>query len=335
MKYECVHFCRRRVNPMTASREDRKGQFRTIYEELNRDFRIYIKDLAKVLMIDRDTASRRLREALTEGIITSPQLRKRSYADFKEYAYLVKCENPLPLFKQYKEDEDVVYHAVMSGFADLWIISKKKIDIKGVIVGGLRSDYHVAYAPNHSWGKAIQTMWEMIENFNPETYKPKGIIETHWDETLEWWDAQFEALYGQFKFNGRRKFSPVMRECHVSSDKIYRFLENLPECCSVFTRYFPNSIAAYDPYLFMLETDYEDFLIELLSELPTSSFFFKATDKLFVLASVERSSMRNFDLDMSDISQLHIPLIIDNLISRGILKRGVHAIVEYSWSKDL
>ncbi|MBU7010919.1 MAG: hypothetical protein HXS46_09525 [Theionarchaea archaeon] len=64
---------------MTASLEDRKGQFRTIYEELNRDFRIYIKDLAKVLMIDRDTATRRLKEALTEGIITPPQLRKRSY----------------------------------------------------------------------------------------------------------------------------------------------------------------------------------------------------------------------------------------------------------------
>jgi hypothetical protein len=34
--------------------------------------------------------------------------------------------------------------------------------------------------------------------------------------------------------------------------------------------------------MFMFETDYEDFIVDLFSELPTSTFFFKVANKLFV-----------------------------------------------------
>jgi len=56
--------------------EDRKKQFRIIYEELTKDFRVYIKSLAKALQTDGHTASRRLREALEKGYIFLPQLRR-------------------------------------------------------------------------------------------------------------------------------------------------------------------------------------------------------------------------------------------------------------------
>jgi predicted DNA-binding transcriptional regulator len=320
---------------MRTSLEERKKQYRIIYELLCKSTRIHIKDLAHILEIDPYTASRRLREAFEQGYISFPQVRKRSYAALKEYMYFVNCDHPFALYKKHSQDSSIVYHARMIGFANMWIIADKEINIEGdIIEKGLHSDYYVAYAPHHSWIRAIKNMQEKARAFDPKEYEPTGIIETHWHETIEW-DIEDEILLREFKYNVRKKLSPIMKKNRISAEKIYKFFDRMHECCTVFTRYFPETISAYDPYLFMFETDYEDFIISLFSELPTSSFFFKVSDKLFLYANVDRSTLREIGLTMNDISQLHIPLLVDDLLRRGILEREEHGIVEYAWLKDL
>lgn len=320
---------------MRTTFKDRKKQYRIIYEELHKDHRVKINKLSHVLCINPRSVSKRLREAFEEGYVLMPQFRKRSYSNMKEYVYFVNLNNPMNAFKQYKEDKNVVYHAMMSGFANLWLIANKEIRLSGdIIAGGLRSDYHVAYAPNHSWGQGIKIMREKVKTFDSKEYKPKGIIKTHWNETIKW-DSEDEKLFREFKYNGRKKITPIMKEQLISSQKIYEFLDRVHECCTVYSWYFPETILSYDPYLFMFETEYEDFIIELFSELPTFNFFFKVSDKLFLQSNVERSSIRKIGVDMSDISQVHIPLLVDDLLRRGILKSEAHAIVEYHWGKDL
>ena len=70
--------------------------------------------------------------------------------------YFVKCEDPDSLYQKYRKDENVILHALMYGFANLWVISSKEMDIEGdIAVEGLRSDYYVAFAPDHSWDDSI------------------------------------------------------------------------------------------------------------------------------------------------------------------------------------
>ncbi len=317
-----------------TSLKEQKRQYRVIFELLDRDPRIYIKDIALKLKIDPNTASNRLAKALTEKYFSLPQVRKCSYRNTIEHVYFVDCKKPLELFRQCQEDSNVIYHARMSGFASMWITTKEKIDIEGAVICGPRSDYYISYPPNHSWKQAIPNMQRKAETFSLEEYQQKGLIRNHWNETIEWGKID-EILYREFKYNLRKKFSSIMRAHRISSNRIYRFLGRVHECCTVFTRYFPESIMAYDPYLFMFETDYEDFIIELFSELPTSSFFFKVSDKLFLYANIERSSIREPGRHMSDISQLDIPLLVEGLLKRGILKSEEHTLVEYYWAKPL
>jgi hypothetical protein len=132
------------MNPMRTSLEDRIKQYRILYEELNKSHRVKIKKLSQILGMKLNTTSKRLNEAFNLGYVTFPQLRKRSYANMKEYVYFVRCPFSFPLYQKYNEDNNVVYYAAMSGFANLWIISNKEIDIEGdVIFSGLRSDLPV------------------------------------------------------------------------------------------------------------------------------------------------------------------------------------------------
>jgi hypothetical protein len=113
------------------------------------------------------------------------------------------------------------------------------------------------------------------------------------------------------------------------------FMEKVPECCTIVTYFFPESINSYDSCLFKLETKYEDFIIDLFSLLPTSCLFFKVSDKLFVYAYLDRKSLRNFDSNPNDISQLHISLMLRELKKKGIVQSWDRAIVAYHWRKYL
>ena len=314
----------------------RKVQYRTIYDLFwVGNPRIYIKSIASKLHVDPRTASGIVREAIDLGYVTNPQIRRRSHANMKEYIYFLNCKDPLETYKKYSEDMNVVYHAVMIGFANLMIISKEKFNPEGeIVVEGYRSDYHFAYAPNHSWEKSMKNVQKKVQTFNAGEYEPEGTIKTRWEKPILW-DDEDEKLFREFKYDLRRPFTKIMRKHLISTTKIYQWFERLPETCTVFTRYFPEGASSYDPFLFMFDTDYEDFIIDLFSELPTSPYFFKVSDKLFLSGRMPKESLRKVDLDMTNIAQLHIPLLIRELKKKGVLREEADAIFRYSWVKNL
>ena len=224
----------------------------------------------------------------------------------------------------------------MDGFANFYVISKEKIDIEGdILISGPRSDYHVSFAPNHSWKTAIKIMEEKKEKFDPDKYEPRGTIQTHWDVTIEW-DKKDEILFRYFKYDLRKPMERIRKKHRISGRMGMNWLKKLPEYCTIITRFYPEKRSSYDPYFFIFETDYEDFIIELFSELPTSTLFFKVSDKLIVHAYIERKSVRDDDIQpVSDVSALHIPLLIRSLLKKGIIKSRAHAIVNYHWGKSI
>jgi hypothetical protein len=310
----------------------KQRQYRTIYETLFENYRISVKDISSILGVQN--ATRRMQEAFQQQYIVGPEIRKRSYKNLKEYMYFVNCKDPDIVYPRYREDTTVIYHAVISGFSNFWVISKEKIDIEGdIILEGYRSDYHVAFAPNHSWDDTMQTIRKKVERFDPETYTPKGYIKTHFDESVEW-DSKDELLYKYFKYYVRNPFTPLVKNYSISRDKFRNWQETLPECCSITTSYYPDKAQAYDHCLFMFETDYEDFIIDLFSEFPASSWFFKVSDKLFLYAHVRRKYIRSSNL-LSAPNRSFIPLLGNKLLERGILKSKARASIEYDWGKDL
>ena len=249
-----------------------------------------------------------------------------------EYIHFVDCDDPDLLYQKYRQDENIIFHALMYGFANLWVISKQKIDIEGdIIVEGLRSDYHVAFAPNHSWDDAIQIIGKKIEDFDLE-YEPKRYIKTHFDDTEEWSETD-EILYRYFKYDLRKPFAPVKKDCKISRNEYREWLERLPECCTIATSYFPETLREYEPYLFLFETDYEDFIVELFSELPSSSWFFKVSDKLFLYTRVPKKFIKEIDLQVAP-NRLNIPLLANKLLERGIIRRRARGPIETYWVKD-
>ncbi|MGD2251190.1 MAG: hypothetical protein PVF58_22555 [Candidatus Methanofastidiosia archaeon] len=319
---------------MRYTEEQKKIHYRKIYDLLWENFRITYKDMSIPLKLARNTVRNRLNEALEMEYLILPQIRRRSY--FGEYVYIVRVKDTFETYMKFKNNKNIVYHAVLGGYANMWIISRGKIDIDGeILISGPRSDYHVAYAPYWSWNTSIYKMHTKLDEFNPYEYQPRNILQTHWGEILDFWDAEYEILFRNLKYNGRKKFTRILKKNLISRSKFYKFLDNLNKACIVFTRFFPKGMKAYDPYLFIFETDYEDFIIDLFSLLPTGSLFFKAANKLFVYCHVEKASIRETGAEIYDITQIQLLSLINDLKKKKFIKKEFHTTFESHWTKNL
>ncbi|MBU7042887.1 MAG: hypothetical protein HXS47_04780, partial [Theionarchaea archaeon] len=170
-----------------ATPENLKKAYRVIYELLCENARVSSATISRRIGTGPKNTSIWLKNAFEHGYVCRPQIRKRSYAHLKQYMFFIDCKDPLELFLQYKEDQNIVYHAVMEGFSNLWVTSLDKMIIEGnILVGGPVSDMYVSFAPPHSWEEAKKIMQKKVKKFDPEQYEPKGIIQTHYDEEIEW-----------------------------------------------------------------------------------------------------------------------------------------------------
>jgi hypothetical protein len=327
-------FTRQEVREMRSRSVESKKDYRLIFELLKETPRVSQKDCARIIKIRPSSAVLRMREAFNEGYITGPQIRKKSFKNFPEYMYFIKSDNPIQLYRKFATNEHVFYHAIMDGFANTWAITDEILDIdEKVVLWGRRSDFYISFPPDHSWDHAIKVMQGMIDRFNPETYTPKNLIETHWDEEIKW-DDRDEILFKEFKYNLRKPVVPIMKKRRIYNKKIREWLERLHECFTVFTCYFPNKLPMYDSFLFMFETDYEDFVVELFSQLPSTTYFFRVSGKLFMYARIERRYMNATFSSISDVRRLQVPLLILELLEKGIIKSEEHASVECFWRDE-
>jgi predicted transcriptional regulator len=320
---------------MVGRHREKTKDYRIIFDLLNEKPRIQFTEIAEELGVEVRTASRRLKEAIEEGYIVGPQIRKKSFSNFKTYMYLVNSVNSLELFDKYIDNDHVLYHAILEGFCNLLVMSDAELDIEGTLLGGVTSDYYISHPPDQSWEMSNKNMWDMVRKFDPADYTPKGYIETHWDEKAKW-SEQYEILFCEFKYNLRKPLEPLVKDkYHIWSGDGIEFLEKLPEYCTISTCYFQETIDNYDPFIYVFETDYEDFIIDLFSELPTTCWFQRVSDALIVHLWTIRGKMRKIDIRKKNVPEFQVSLLIQELLKKGIIRKENHALFKYYGRKEV
>jgi hypothetical protein len=281
--------------------------------------------------LSTETISSRLKEAIEKGYISGPQVRKKSFSNFKTYVYLSRSDDAVKLFIEYSKNNDVICHELLEGRFNLHLVSREKLDIEGIILEGIPSDYYISYPPDRPWGVAIDAMRKMVSDFSPEEYTPKGYIKTRWNESVKWSDSD-ETLFRESKYNFRTALAPLMKKYKIPLSRTNKWIQKLPECCTFATDYFPETIYSYGLSLFMFKTEYEDFIIDLFSQLPTTCWFRRVSDTLLAYVWTWTRPTHKTNV-FKDITALQIPYLIRDLLRKGALKEEKSADVICRWRK--
>lgn len=243
--------------------------------------RIPRSEIAREFNINPKTAEIWWNHAIERHIVVPPVFRRRCYANFREYFYFLDVEDPHMLFNELQENEDISYFSVESGFANFFVIAKNSIDIEGeVMAEGCRSDYYVSIPPDHDFETAVSMIRRKLEALDYYKDSPSPLMQR--DYAYEQWDEKDEAIFQSICNDVRKPFSRILKETDTYSDKIMGWFRRRSEFGHTITMFFPEGDSSYILLRYLVETEKDSLLIDIFSELPTSTTFYRLNDKLVI-----------------------------------------------------
>jgi len=297
-----------------------KGNPYDLFALVNKNSRIPVTQMARILKVNPKTADDWWNAALKKQIIILPRFRRRSYLNFREYVYFLNVKDPYSFYNSCIDDENLLYFSVHIGFSNFEIISKCPIDPEGdILFWGPRTDYYVSVPLDITFSQAGERLLKKLDMINQ--FEPKDSPLVLHPESYEPWDKKNEEIYEAFRDNLRKPFAKVMRETHTYSDKVMNWIRTREEFGQTITMYFPQGLSAYLPTVYTFDTEYESLLIHLFSGLPTPSVFYKVNDTVIM------SLYLPFSLE----DRILIRKILSILQKKELVNEYTNSITEYGY----
>jgi len=252
-----------------------------IFQLLLKNPRIPKTEIAKYFKINPKTADTWWETATDERFIIPPVFRRRSFLNFREYFYFIRTGDPHLLYENLRKSEDITYYSVQTGFADFQIIAEKPLSLNlDVVLAGERSNYYVSIPPDCTFEQAIMRIQKKLETLEELKPYPSPLI--YQKKTYGPWDDLDEAIYRELVNDLRKPFAQIIKSTNAYSDKIMHWFRNRHRFGQTITMFFPEGESSYQLSLFSIETDNDWLLIDLFSELPTSTVFYRLDKRLMM-----------------------------------------------------
>lgn len=174
-----------------------------------------------------------------------------------------------------------MYFSVHTGFVNFQVVSKKPISLDhDCIFYGERSDYYVSVPPYISFEESAKRIRKKMLNL--EALEPFESPLTYHETIYENWADVDEVIYNEISNNIRKSFSSIIKNTDAYSDRILWWYRNRNEFGNTIITYFPEGESSYQSSLFAIDTENDWLLINLFSELPSSSIFYRLDNKLMM-----------------------------------------------------
>ncbi len=294
-----------------------------IYTLVAPDPRIPITHMVRTLKVNPKTAEVWWRNAVSKRIIIPPIFRRKSFLNFREHFYFIRTEDPHESFQKIRSMQDVMYCTVQTGFSDMQIVSRVPLNLKEeIVLAGERSDYFVSTPKNHTFEEANRAIDEKLKAIDDIQSSPSPLILR--EEIYSPWDGLDEAIYLSINGNLRKPWTHVLKESRAYNDKIMRWFRNRDKFGHTITMYFPEGENAYQPSVFAVETENDRLMIDLFSEFPTSSVFYK----------LDRYVLMILCLSHPLVARSMVRRVLSCLQKKELIGKYINSIIEYYHRKD-
>jgi DNA-binding Lrp family transcriptional regulator len=324
------------VIDVTRLSEEEKQYLRyQIYSLRYDDPWISNKKVAKRLNRSISTVDRYAKEAEQNMVILGPEIRLRPTPERR--AALLLLEDKYKAYDIFEGSPTISYQCIYQGGWDMVVTYKDPMDLtkipgyKGKIANGLRGTVISPKVEYTSWRYGFEKMEKFMEQKKDIDKSRLQCVpcQPEWDEE-EW------TLYYYFKRNLRRNFNRIRKEHKISWRKYEDWKASLKKYCSINLLYLPEGYDAYRSVSLCLETDYEQYLVDLLSLLPTGTIFYKIGERLMATIYTPREDAECTYRIFRAISQLKGDGIVNDCLDGFAMwywRRHLSSTDESRWFK--
>jgi hypothetical protein len=245
-----------------------------LFQYISANPRMRKKSISYLYNVNEKTGAKWWNQAMRRGIIRPPIFRRKSYLNFREYFYYLHVEDPHELYLELKEETDLMFISVQSGFSNFQVVSHQKLDLNDsdIVVSGARSDFYVTPPRRSSFSDSFSLIQAKLENIDSLKISPTPLM--YHNEVYEW-DELDEKIYREVFNDFRKSYRTILKNTGAYSKKILRWLRTCDQFGQTIVMYFPDGLGAYQPTTYLVETEYDSLLIDLFSCFPVSTVFFR------------------------------------------------------------
>lgn len=238
--------------------------------------------MTRIFKVNPKTVDTWWKAALEKRIIIPPVFRRKSYLNFREYYYFLNVKDPHEIYESLQTKElPITYCTVQTGFCNFQIISREPIDPPGdIIFSGPRSDFHVTVPPKCKYEEGVKKIEELLQNVH-RIEERESPLQYH-DEPYEPWDEKDEAIFWEIWNNVRISFTSVVKKLGTYNDKTWSWFRNRNFFGQTIIMFFPMGESSYQLSLYAIETEHDSMLIDLFSQLPTSTLFYRMDGRVIM-----------------------------------------------------
>jgi DNA-binding Lrp family transcriptional regulator len=275
------------------SRAGKKKSYFKIFEQIFEDPTISIYDISRKSGLSRNTVSKYLKEMYTKSIIVGPQIRMKPAEDYTEYVYLMNFRDPFQVFEGLKRFPHVLYHVMTFGDWNLMVVTDRPLDFSKLIgfetmaMQGVRGRSYTPKVTYITWDESFKKAYEEVERFTPARTEFK-------DRTLAprlGWGKDEWKLFRAFKFNMRRKVTPMLRRIRVRYETYTKWSIDLENHSTIHVGFYPEGYQTYMTYCFLFYSDYESTVKSLFSSFPTTPFIVEIGNHLMTFTNMISSQI--------------------------------------------
>ncbi len=288
------------------SEEEKKHLQYQIYAFRYDDPWIPDKRVAKLVTRSITTVNRYAKQAEEKKIILNPHLRLKSPAG---KTALLLFEDKWKAFNELQNNTSVKYLCVYQGDWNILAAYEKSMDFSCIpgfretMVEGQRGEIFTPKVEYISWEASFKKMEALLKERN---VKKSSLV---FQPCCPDWDEDGWKMYEYFRPNLRKRFTHLRKQHPISWRKYQEWKSTLKDNCAILVSFFPEGYHAYDCFTLCFRTEYEKYIVELFSKIPTTPNFYK----------IENYFLGNIYILKDYQVFMRVYEIISQLIERGII----------------
>ncbi|MGC1121772.1 MAG: hypothetical protein WBA22_11830 [Candidatus Methanofastidiosia archaeon] len=248
-----------------------------IYNQLYENPFLSVEDIALKLEISEADVNTCLDGMYQSSILLGPVISVRPASNYHLYCYFFKANDPSSLYKSFQKS--VVSKSVGAGDWNVMVIADQEMDLtagKGdCIHSGKKGGTFISKVTQLDWDHSLKDISSRIGTLDTKSVVYEEAPALNWGEK-EW------MLYHAFRLNVREEPDPVLKKLEIDFKAYQNWLSTLSMAAHVQPAFNSHGFSKCGMFDFLLKSEYQKQIMDILGLLPCSYGFFSAGDFLLV-----------------------------------------------------